>query len=86
MTFIQPFDLETIFINVFAGSSAIFTGIALILIGFMAAKFKMNNLMFFGMTGLFAIMFSAYVGELYPFMLIIAGLAIGFIMAKIIKN
>lgn len=86
MTFIQPLDFETIIINVFSGDAAIFTGIAVILLTLMAAKFKMNNLMFFSFFGLFGIMFSAYVGSFYPFILIISGLAIGFIIARIIKQ
>ncbi len=86
MTFISPFDLETIFIDVFAGNEVIFLGIALLVIGLMAARFKMNNMLFFAMMGLFAVMFATFVNDFYIFFLVIAGLGIGFIIGKLVKN
>jgi len=83
---VNPLDLQTIFVNVFAGSIDIFAFIAIIVIAIMAARFKMNNFMFFMMVGLFSVMMGMWISWLYAFMIVVLGLGIFFIIARIIKN
>lgn len=83
---VQPLDLQTIFINVFSGTTDIFIFASMIAIAALAARFRMNNFMFFIMLGLFAVLMAQWINWLYAFMVVILSLAIFFIVARLIKN
>lgn len=83
---INPLDLQTLFINVFSGSYTVFAFISVVIIAAMAARFRMNNFMFFIMLGLFSVFMAAWISWLYAFMIVILGLGIFFIIGRIIKN
>ena len=84
MAWIPPFEMQTFFVNVFAGSPDIFLGMALIVIIGMAAWFKMSTLTMFIMIGLFVFMFPLYIQS--PFVAlfsVIAALIVGLSVNKI---
>ncbi len=54
MVFIDPLDLETIFVDLFSGSALIFLFVALVVIAILAARFKMPG----GVTVTILVMFS----------------------------
>ena len=80
--FIQPLDLEQIFVNLFAGSWNIFIFISIIMIAALAARFRMPNLIALSMFGIFAVFFANYLGGLYAFSVIITGLVIFYIVSR----
>lgn len=84
MTWIQPFEMETWFMNVFAGSPDIFLGISLIVIIGLSAWFRMTTLTMFFMIGVFVLIFSPYIQS--PFVAlfsVIAALIVGLSVNKI---
>jgi ABC-type multidrug transport system permease subunit len=86
MVWIEPLDLETILLNIFAGSPNIFVGLSIIIISAMAGFFRMNGISMFFMIGLFLLMFSGYVPTtLVVFITIIASLLVGYWIARLIK-
>jgi len=83
---IQPFDLQTIFINIFAGNYTVFLFLAIAGIAYLAAKFRMNNYAFFTMIALFAIMMGIWIQWFYALIIVIFGMGLFFIIARIIKQ
>lgn len=86
MTLILPLDFQTLFVNTFAGSMMIFIGIALLVIGGMAARFRMPNVIFGSMVALFGILFMSWAGWLYVSVIVILGLIIGYAFARLVKS
>jgi hypothetical protein len=86
MPFNQPLDLWNILVGTLSGSQVIFLALALITIAILAAKFKMNNFGFLIMVGLFGIFVGVWITWFYAVVIMVAGLAIGFVIAKIIKQ
>ena len=86
MAFVNFLDLQTILVNTLAGSIMIFIALAIILIAIFAARFRMNNIMFFMMLTLFAVIFSTFIPWFYAFMILVAGLAIFYIIGRLIKT
>ena len=86
MAFINPLDLEQIFVGTFSGSWMIFFFVMFIAIAFIAAKFRMSNTNMLIMFGLFAIFMAAWAKWLYVVGLIIIGLVAFLIIAKPFKN
>jgi len=87
MGFIEPLAMETIIINLFSGNYILFTVIALIVVFALCAFFRMTLLATFFMVGLFLLMFQDKVSEPLLFIaLAIAGLLIGSIVSRIVKN
>lgn len=83
--FIQPLDLEQIFVNAFAGSLEVFIFVTFILIAALAARFRMPNLITLVMFSLFGIFLSAYISGVYAFIVIIAGIVVFYSIGRIIK-
>lgn len=80
-------ELQTWFINVFAGSAAYFTPIAIFLILVMAGYFRMSGLTMGFMILMFLIMFAGYVSPSFLlFVAMIGGLLVGWYITKIVKN
>jgi len=88
MAFIEPLNLEYLLINTLAGSPTIFIFLAILSIAVLAAMFKMPNIIFLVMIGLFAIVFG-YLGGvfsgLYAFFIIIASVVTFYSVGKIFK-
>ena len=86
MAFIEPLDLETIFINIFAGNPDIFSAIAVLFISGLAGYFRMNGTGLFFMLGLFVLMFSGFIGtSLLTLFGIIGGLVIGYLISRLVR-
>ncbi len=84
MTWIQPLELQTWMISVFAGNPEIFAGIALLVITTLAATFRMTTVGLFFMIGMFLLMFSGFINSiLLVFIAVIGGLALGYIIHRI---
>jgi len=77
MAWIEPLELKTWIVQVFAGSPTIFGTVAIIIICGMAGFFRMNTISLFFMMGLFLIMFSGIltITMLTPFIIIGAFIA-----------
>ena len=84
---IEPFDFQTLLINVFAGNATIFSAIAIFVIISLSGVFKMGGLTLGFMIIVFLLMFSGYVpASLVIFASIFAGLLVGYIIPKLVKN
>jgi len=86
MTYIDPLNLQSILVNTLAGSWFIFAAMAFIIITFLAAKFRMNNITFLMMFALFGIMMGFWINWLYAIVVMIGGMIISYVVAKLIKN
>jgi hypothetical protein len=87
MSWIEPLELETWFINVFSGSAEIFGVIALIFIAGMAGFFRMTGVVLFFMVGLFLLMFSGYIGINFLVIFgLFGGLIAGYVLSKILER
>jgi len=89
MAWIQPFEMQTFILNIFAGNPEIFFAVSLIAIIGMAAYFKMTQLTMFLMIGIFVFMFTGL--DVIPIsvltlIILIAGLAIAFVINKILHR
>lgn len=81
---IQPLELETWMIQVFAGNPEIFAAIALLIITSMAAMFRMNGIGLFFMIGMFLLMFSGFINSVLLIIIaVLGGLLIGYWLARI---
>ena len=76
MTWNEPLALENLFINTLAGSTTIFTFIAIIAISIVCARFRVPDKIFWMILVVFAALFGAYIGGLYLLVIIILGLII----------
>ena len=87
MVWIEPLELETWLINVFAGDATYFAALAIFAIVALAGYFRMNGINMGFMILIFILMFSGYIpASLLIFISIFAGLLVGYVMAKIVKN
>ncbi len=88
MVFVNPLDLEMIFINIFSGSWMIFIYVAMFGIAAMAAYFRMSNINFFIFLGLFGIFMAAFAQAYWFYVLtvIVGGFAIYFVISKLVNN
>ena len=81
---LQPLELQTVFMTLFAGDLQIFLALSIICISAMAGYFRNTTLTFVYMLGLFLFMFSEYFAgnALLIIFSILAGLAVGFAVSK----
>lgn len=86
MTLIAPLDLQTLFINTFAGSTLIFIGIALFFIAGLSARFRMPNIIFGSMIALFGILMMPIASWLYVLIIIVIGTVVGYTFTRIVKS
>jgi hypothetical protein len=84
--FIQPLDLECLFVNTFAGSYDIFIGIAFVVIAILAGKFKMMNITIALMFGLFVILTTLTFQGWLLILLLISGFGIAYWVSKTVKQ
>jgi len=87
MSWVEPLELETIFIQIFAGDATYFSALAIFAILALASYFRMNAINMGFMIMIFLLMFSGYVpATLLIFVSIFAGLLVGYVMARVVKN
>ena len=86
MTLHLPFELEYWFINVFAGNITVFMVIAFVVIAFMAAYFRMPNIIYGYMLAVFVIVMSAYSGEWLFLGIVMIGLFVGWVISRAMRN
>lgn len=80
---INPLDLETVLINVLAGSSTVFVFLAFIFTSFLAARFRMPSVVYGVMVVLMTLVLNDYMGGLYMVALVIVAMASFFTLAKV---
>ncbi len=84
MAWIEPLNLETWMLSVFAGTPEIFAAIALLVITSLAAAFRMNTIGLFFMLGVFLLMFSGFINSVLLILIaVIGGLALGYLIHRI---
>jgi len=82
--FVEPLELSTWLLQIFAGTPEIFAAIALLVITSMAAMFRFTGIGLFFMVGVFLLMFSGFIDSVLLIMIaVIGGLLIGYWMARI---
>lgn len=88
--FIQPLNLECIFINTLAGGMEMFIIVAVIAIAALAGFFKMSNFTTIAMFGVFTIMMIPILGSVISGFYILLLMIIAFVVVrqigKIIKG
>ncbi len=82
MALIEPLNLQDWFINIFSGNVVIFVFVSVIVMSMMAAAFKMPNIVFGVLLGLFAVVFAS----LFPGLLIIIIIISGYVIFLAIGN
>jgi len=83
MAWIEPLNLEVIFINILSGDPEVFTAIALLAIATLAGCFRMNGIGLFFIAGVFLIMFSGFINSpLIILILVISGLLIWLTLSR----
>jgi hypothetical protein len=86
MSWIEPLNLETIFVNVFSGSPDIFGAIMVLVITGLAGYFRLNGIGLFFVLGLFVLMFSGYIGVSFlTIFAIIGGLLAGYMISRLFQ-
>ena len=86
MNFIQPLNLDTLFVGTLAGTLPIFMFLAMIFIAYMAARFRMPNGILLVMIAIFALLFAYYFGGLTITVLIVLGIIGGYLVTRLIKS
>jgi len=87
MTFIEPLNLQTIFLSILSGSPDIFLAISLLVITSLAGYFRMNGIAMFFMIAIFLLMFGSFItSPLIIGIAIIGGLLIGLMLNKFVGN
>jgi hypothetical protein len=84
MTFINPLDLQQLFVNTFAGNMVIFTLIAFIVIAALSARFQMSNLMTLIMFVIFAAIMESFLnlGALWVLIILLVGMGVYYWLKK----
>lgn len=86
MVFVEGFDFERIFVNIFAGSVEIFTLISFLVLGAMMAAFRIPRLASFGLIALLGITLSVYFEAGYVLIIIIAGMLSAHAFLKLMER
>ena len=84
-TYVQPLDLQTIFVNHLAGTQKIFVFISVIIIATLAGRFRMSGVVTGVMFVLFALMMAVFMPDIYFLAILLAGMAIFYGLGRIIK-
>ena len=84
---IEPLQLQTWLVSVFAGKPLIFMALALLTIVGMAGFFRMNFVGLIFVVALFLIMFSGFMENYFLVLLVILGaLVIGYTISRLISR
>ena len=84
--FIQPLDLECIFVNTLSGSMEIFIFISLIFIAAVGASFRMLSVTLLIMFALFALLMAQFMSGMYFLVVLLGGLIIVYLLSKLVKS
>lgn len=85
--YIFPLNLKYLFVNVFAGSPEIFTGLLFIGISILAGLFRMPNQIYALMIVLSGILLYGWIGGgFYVIIILLVGISVFWIIARIVKN
>lgn len=84
--FIQPLNLECLFVNTLSGNYEIFLGLAFIAIAILAGKFRMMNTGVAIMYGLFVILVSLTFNGWLMLVVLLLGFAVGSTISKFMKQ
>lgn len=85
-TYMNPFDLQNLFVSTFAGDWTVFIFIAVIVIAMGSGFFRMNDKIFAIMLVLFTIIMSPYMGGIYLIAMLLVGLISFYSIARIVKQ
>jgi hypothetical protein len=80
---VQPLDIETVLVNVLAGSIPIFVFLTFIFASFLAARFRMPSVVFGMILVLLSIVLQQYMGGLFVLAVIIVAFTTYFTLAKV---
>ena len=84
--FIEPLDLQNILVNTLSGSTNIFIFLSIIVISYMAGKFRMNNSITLIMLSLYAIIMANFIGTgFYGFAVIFIAIVASYGLGRFIK-
>lgn len=73
-TYIEPFDFRTLFVNYFLGSEQLFLYAFVMVLSGVAAKFQLNNKIFFLLLIAGSLIFSMVLGEaIYMLIILLVG-------------
>jgi hypothetical protein len=86
VSWINPLDLQTLFVNTFAGNMEMFMIIAFFALALMAAYFRMPNGVALILFGLFGVMMSLYSQDFYFIVILFAGFAILYGIGSYLKK
>ncbi len=86
MSWINPLDLQLLFVNTFAGDMQIFMIIAFFAVAVIAAMFRMPNAIALTMFALFGVFMAVYSTDFYFLVILFAGLAIFYGIGSYIKK
>jgi hypothetical protein len=86
MAWINPLDLQLLFVNTFAGSMELFMIIAFFAVMSLCAFFRMSNALALTMFALFGVVMATYSSDFYFLVVLFAGLAIFYGIGSIIKK
>lgn len=83
MAWVEPLSLETWVLNIFSGSTSIFTAVAILFISGLAGYFRMTMATMFFMLGLFFFMFAGFVEPSFAILIsIFGGLIVGYMLSR----
>jgi len=81
--FIEPFDLQKIYIDYFLGNQALFPFLFIIIFSFVSATLNISNTVFLILLAIGSLMFGAYMGQsIYILVLFL----VGFILYKMFSR
>lgn len=83
---IAPFDLHTLFVNVFAGTTVLFIGIALLVIAALSAKYRLPVMAAGMLFALFAVVMMPWAPWLYFLAVIFVGLTVFYTIARLMNR
>ena len=84
--FIQPLDIECLFVNLAAGSLDTFIMLALIGIALLGCYFKMLDKILGLIYCVFAVIMSQYLGGVFFFSVLIVGIIAAYIIGGLVKR
>lgn len=81
--YIEPFNLEKLFINYFAGGTFIFSVLLLLFLTYFAAKFGMTLRVYLSLLSVASIIMAFWMGIWYFFVLMLVGFVLFKVIAKL---
>ena len=76
MAFIQPLNLENLFVTTFAGTTVIFTFLFIVFLSALSATFRMPKIVYGAMLAVAGVIFAPYLGGGYLLLILVSGIVI----------